>query len=53
VNEVRLDLTDEQKLVQQTVRHVKPLAKKLDETCRFPRETFRKAAELGVTAALR
>jgi butyryl-CoA dehydrogenase len=28
---------------------VRPLAKKLDETGRFPRETFQKAAELGLT----
>ena len=28
---------------------VKPLAKKLDETGQFPRETFRKAAKLGLT----
>jgi alkylation response protein AidB-like acyl-CoA dehydrogenase len=51
---MRLGLTDEQKLVQQTARQfanscVKPLAKKLDETGEFPRETFRKAAELGFT----
>jgi butyryl-CoA dehydrogenase len=29
---------------------VKPLARHLDETGEFPRETFRKAAELGLTA---
>jgi butyryl-CoA dehydrogenase len=51
---VNLELTPEQKLLQQTVREfanaeVKPLAKELDETGRFPRETFRKAAELGLT----
>ena len=51
---MRLDLTEEQKLLEQTVRtfansEVKPLAKKLDETGQFPRETFRKAAELGLT----
>ena len=50
-----LELTEEQKLLQRTVREfaeaeVKPLAKELDETGRFPRETFRKAAELGLTA---
>src|SRR5712691_11499100 len=49
-----LALTEEQKLLQQTVREfanseVKPLARELDETGRFPRETFRKAAELGLT----
>src|SRR5215469_5358864 len=47
-------LTDDQKLLQKTVREfaeseVKPLAKELDETGRFPRETFKKAAELGLT----
>jgi alkylation response protein AidB-like acyl-CoA dehydrogenase len=51
---VDLALTEEQKLLQQTVREfanseVKPLARELDETGRFPRETFRKAAELGLT----
>ena len=52
---MNLELTEEQKLLQRTVREfaeseVKPLAKELDETSRFPRETFRKAAELGLTA---
>src|ERR1700731_2006964 len=51
---MNLDLTEEQKLLQKTVREfaeseVKPLAKELDETGRFPRETFQKAAELGLT----
>jgi len=51
---VDLALTEEQKLLRQTVREfaeseVKPLAKELDETGRFPRETFKKAAELGLT----
>jgi alkylation response protein AidB-like acyl-CoA dehydrogenase len=50
-----LDLTEEQKMLQQLVRdfansEVKPIAKELDETGRFPHETFRKAAELGLTA---
>lgn len=49
-----LGLTEEQALLQRTVRdfaetEVKPLAKELDETGHFPRETFRKAAELGLT----
>lgn len=49
-----LGLTEEQSLLQRTVRdfaesEVKPLAKELDETGHFPRETFRKAAELGLT----
>jgi butyryl-CoA dehydrogenase len=52
---LHLELTEEQKLLQQTVREfanteVKPLAKELDETGCFPRETFRKAAELGLTS---
>jgi butyryl-CoA dehydrogenase len=56
VPEKRLDLelTDEQKLLQKSVREfaeseVKPLAKELDETGRFPRDLFRKAADLGLT----
>src|SRR5437588_8882419 len=51
---MNLGLTEEQKLLQKTVREfaeseVKPLAKEIDETGRFPRETFQKAAELGLT----
>src|ERR1700758_2997979 len=51
---MNLELTEEQKLLQKTVREfaeseVKPLAKELDETGRFPRENFKKAAELGLT----
>ncbi len=51
---MNLELTEEQKLLQKSVREfaeseVKPLAKELDETGRFPRETFRKAAELGLS----
>lgn len=51
---MRLELTDEQKLIQKTARafaekEVKPLAHEIDETGRFPRETLRKAAELGFT----
>ena len=51
---MNLDLTEEQKLLQKSVREfaeseVKPLAKELDETGHFPRETFKKAAELGLT----
>ncbi|MFZ0968243.1 MAG: acyl-CoA dehydrogenase [Candidatus Acidiferrales bacterium] len=51
---MNLELTEEQKLLQRMVREfaeaeVKPLAKELDETGHFPRETFRKAAELGLT----
>ncbi|HVN08533.1 MAG TPA: acyl-CoA dehydrogenase [Patescibacteria group bacterium] len=52
---MHLGLSEEQKLLQKTVREfaeteVKPLARHLDETGEFPRETFRKAAELGLTA---
>src|SRR6266436_2242026 len=52
---MNLELTEKQKLLQRTVREfaeseVKPLASELDETGHFPRETFRKAAELGLTA---
>jgi butyryl-CoA dehydrogenase len=52
---LHLGLTEEQKLLLKTVRdfaesEVKPLARHLDETGEFPRETFRKAAELGLTA---
>jgi butyryl-CoA dehydrogenase len=51
---VNLELTEEQKLLQKTVREfadseVKPLARELDETGHFPFETFKKAAELGLT----
>jgi butyryl-CoA dehydrogenase len=51
---MNLDLTEEQKLLRRTVREfaeaeVKPLARELDETGHFPRQTFRKAAELGLT----
>jgi len=51
---VNLDLTDDQHLLQQSVREfaereVKPHAKEIDETGRFPRETFLKAADLGLT----
>ena len=43
-----LELTEEQKLLQKSVREfaeseVKPMAKELDETGRFPKELFRKA----------
>jgi len=53
-NPLNLELNEEQKLLQRTVREfadneVKPLAREIDETGNFPRETFRKAAELGLT----
>lgn len=51
---MNLELTEEQRLLQKAVREfaeseVRPLAKELDETGHFPRELFRKAAELGLT----
>lgn len=51
---MNLNLTEEQQLLQRTVREfaeseVMPLARELDETGRFPIETFRKAASLGLT----
>jgi butyryl-CoA dehydrogenase len=50
---VNLELTEEQKMLERTVREfaeaeVKPLAKQLDETGEYPRETFRKAGALGL-----
>jgi butyryl-CoA dehydrogenase len=51
---VDLDLTEEQQLLQKSVRdfaeaEVKPHAKEIDETGRFPRDNFKKASELGLT----
>jgi butyryl-CoA dehydrogenase len=51
---VNFELNEEQILLQRTVREfaeaeVKPHARELDETGHFPHETFRKAAELGLT----
>jgi len=51
---VNLELSEEQKLLQKSVREfaeteVRPQAKELDETGHFPRELFKKAAELGLT----
>jgi butyryl-CoA dehydrogenase len=51
---LNLELTDEHQLLQKSVREfaeaeVKPLAREIDETGRFPRDTFKKAAELGLT----
>ena len=50
---MKFALTPEQELLRQSVREfaeaeVKPLARELDRTGRFPRETLRKAAELGL-----
>jgi butyryl-CoA dehydrogenase len=51
---MNLELTEDQKLLQRTVRQfaeaeVKPRARELDETGHFPRGLFEKAAELGLT----
>jgi butyryl-CoA dehydrogenase len=51
---VNLELSEEQQLLQQSVREfaeaeVRPLAKENDETGKFPRGLFQKAAELGLT----
>ena len=51
---MNLELTEEQKLLQKSVRdfaeaEVKPLARENDEKGKFPRELFQKAAELGLT----
>ncbi|MFQ5664530.1 MAG: acyl-CoA dehydrogenase family protein, partial [Terriglobia bacterium] len=49
---MRLELSDEHKMIQKTAREfaekeIKPRAKEIDETSEFPRDNFRKAAELG------
>ncbi len=51
---MHLELSEDQKLLRKSVREfaeseVRPLARELDEMGQFPRETFRKAAELGLT----
>ena len=51
---MNLELTEEQRLLQKSVREfaeaeVRPLAKENDETGKFPRGLFQKAAELGLT----
>ena len=51
---MNLDLTEEQQLLQRSVREfaeaeVKPHAKEIDETGCFPLDTFKKAAGLGLT----
>src|SRR6185295_3851935 len=50
---MRIELTEEQKLLQETVRRfaeevVKPRAKEIDETGEFPRSFFDQAGELGL-----
>lgn len=47
------DLTDEQQMIRETVRkfaleEIEPIAAEIDETRRFPMETWRKMAELGL-----
>ena len=51
---MNLQLSEDQLLLQKAVREfaeaeVKPRARELDETGRFPRDLFAKAAELGLT----
>ena len=51
---MNLELSEEPKLLQKMVREfaeseVRPLARELDETGKFPHELFKKAAELGLT----
>ena len=51
---MNIELNEEQKLLRRSVREfaeaeVKPVAKELDETGRFPLEILRKAGELGLT----
>ncbi|MGD0307316.1 MAG: acyl-CoA dehydrogenase, partial [Candidatus Acidiferrales bacterium] len=51
---MNLDLTEEQQLLQKSVREfaaaeIKPIARANDETGNFPRAAFAKAAELGLT----
>jgi butyryl-CoA dehydrogenase len=51
---MNLELSEEQQMMQKSVREfaeseVRPMAKENDETGHFPRELFRKAAELGLT----
>jgi butyryl-CoA dehydrogenase len=51
---VNLELSEEQQLLQKSVREfaeaeVRPLAKENDETGKYPRGLFQKAAELGLT----
>ncbi|MBI3819344.1 MAG: acyl-CoA dehydrogenase [Planctomycetes bacterium] len=48
-----LDLTDEQKMLVETVRkfvqdEVAPIAREIDKNCRFPVENWKKMADLGI-----
>ena len=52
-----IDLTDEQKLIQQSVREfaqteVKPLVMELDETQTFPEQLVKRMGELGFLGAI-
>jgi butyryl-CoA dehydrogenase len=52
---VNFDLTEDQRLLQKTVREfaeaeVRPRAKEFDDTGRFPLDNFRKASQLGLAA---
>lgn len=52
---MHLELSDEQQMMQKSVREfadaeVKPRAKELDDTGRFPFDNFQRAAQLGLTA---
>src|SRR3984893_12049795 len=51
---MNLELSEEQRLLWQSVREfadaeLKPRAREIDETGRFPRDIFEKAAEMGLT----
>src|SRR5579872_4390742 len=51
---MNLDLSPEHQILQRSVREfaeaeVKPYAKELDETGRYPRDILQKAAELGLS----
>jgi len=51
---MHLELSDDHKMIQKTVREfaekeIKPLAHEIDQSGEFPRESVRKAAELGFT----
>ncbi len=49
-----LDLSEDQKLLQETVQkfakeELEPIAAEIDRTCRFPEESWKKMAEIGLT----
>ena len=50
---MRLELTDEQQMIQATVREfadsqIRPIAAEIDRDCRFPHETVKRMGELGL-----